>query len=395
MTDLLCPYCSEWFPRGAVMFRCINPDAFRCTPSEDTELARYRRQPEAPRLPPVFQAEPKAPKINGVPRSARCRCGYESSKIICPHCHNELPFEFGQLDGCTIAMIGAKSAGKTNYIGVLIHELETRICAAFGGSISACDDQTMDRYKADYYTPLFRNNRVINETVSARSRIEVRYPLVYRLNLAKRGWVGTTHKIVGLTFFDTAGEDLVKGETTATEAGYIANANGLIMLLDPLQLRAVRDQLAGSVALPPENEHQSEIINVVTRLLRKKAGDKIKTPLAIAFSKVDALRPLLNEPVLLRSGHHQGYVDLDDLDQVHHLLRAYVERWAGHNLVNLVSESFQHWRFFGLSALGAPPTGATLPYGISPFRVEDPVLWLLYMNGIVNGQRAKRSDRGG
>lgn len=391
MADLLCPYCYERFPRRGVMFRCINPDVTRCPPQEDPNITMYRRLSSPVRLARVFSAEGRVSAISGIPQAARCSCGFESTKMVCPHCHNELPFQFGQLDDCSIAMIGAKSAGKTNYIGVLIHELQQRVCAQFNGSISACDDQTTNRYHSDYWSPLFRHKTVIDETVSARSRIEVRYPLVYRLNIAKRVWGRTQRKIVGLTFFDTAGEDLDSTDTIATEARYIASARGVIMLLDPLQLRQVRDELAGTLPLPPENDQQGEIVRRATDLIRRtnnlRASDKIKMPIAIVFSKMDALRAILNEPILFRNSHHNGYLDLNEIDQTHYLLRAYIERWAGQNLIAQLNESYEHWRFFGLSALGNMPQGRILSQGIAPFRVEDPVLWLLHMNGIVNGQR--------
>ena len=393
MADLLCPYCYERFPRSGVLFRCINPDSARCPPEDDEHLMRYRRLSTPVRQPRVFAPRGRSNAVAGIPQTARCSCGYESSKMVCPHCHNELPFQFGQLNDCMVAMIGAKGAGKTNYIGALINELKSRVCGQFNGAITELDDQTGERYERDYWKPLFEMHVVIDQTPSARTNIQVRYPLVYRLNLAKQAFVRTQRKIVGLTLFDTAGEDLATTETTTTEARYIASANGVIMLLDPLQLRGVRSELNGTVPLPPENEHQGEIVRRAAELIRREnrlgPHSKIKTPIAVAFSKFDALRPILHEPVLLRSNAHDGYLDLNAVDQAHFLLRAYVEKWAGQNLIAQLDESFEHWRFFGVSALGSPPVGRTLPLGVAPFKVEDPLLWLLYKNGAINGQRPK------
>ena len=41
-----------------------------------------------------------------------------------------------------------------------------------------------------------------------------------------------------LSFFDTAGEDLITADSLARNARYLASADGIILLLDPLQMKA-------------------------------------------------------------------------------------------------------------------------------------------------------------
>ena len=43
MRSLICPYCFERYPARQVAFRCINPNATRCTPEEDRALGDYQR----------------------------------------------------------------------------------------------------------------------------------------------------------------------------------------------------------------------------------------------------------------------------------------------------------------------------------------------------------------
>ncbi|MDQ3917130.1 MAG: hypothetical protein M3348_01390, partial [Acidobacteriota bacterium] len=57
-------------------------------------------------------------------------------------------------------------------------------------------------------------------------------------------------------------------------------------------------------------------------------------------------------------------------------------------LDNFLQHNFHDYSFFGLSALGSQPDAqGRLSSGVAPFRVEDPLLWILYRLGIVPGQR--------
>jgi hypothetical protein len=51
--------------------------------------------------------------------------------------------------------------------------------------------------------------------------------------------------------------------------------------------------------------------------------------------------------------------------------------WVGERLDGLLKEEFAHYAFFGVSALGESPVNGQLRNGVSPHRVEDPVLWML------------------
>jgi hypothetical protein len=53
-----------------------------------------------------------------------------------------------------------------------------------------------------------------------------------------------------------------------------------------------------------------------------------------------------------------------------------------------LSQQYDDYALFGLSALGDVPEGdAVAPSGIRPYRVEDPLLWLLYRFKMLDGIR--------
>ena len=68
----------------------------------------------------------------------------------------------------------------------------------------------------------------------------MREPLVSRLHARAR------HALSNLVFFDAAGEDLERSTILEREARYITQSDGLVLLVDPLQIPAVRDDLEGS-----------------------------------------------------------------------------------------------------------------------------------------------------
>lgn len=390
MRSCLCPYCFESVNPTRVSFRCVNPDATRCPLELDNELAAYHRliTPQLERR--VFSANGTSP---GVPVS--CRCGTPNPQRVCPRCHNTLPNEFGALDSYTIALIGASEAGKSHYIAVLIHELTKRVGHRFNASLNALDDQTTRRYHEEFERHLYTRGEIIKRTLSARANIDVRSPLVYRFSLEQRKFLSTRLRVASITFFDTAGEDLKAIDIMSTETRYIANSNGIIFLLDPLQIPAVGQRLMGSVSLPAIHTEPNEIIGRVAQLIRQhrqlRATTKIDTPVALAFSKIDAVRRLMDPgSPINEASDHDGFFDLSDAERVNDSMRAYVAEWVGPDLDVFLRHNFRTFGYFGLSALGAAPDeGGQLRMGVAPFRVEDPFLWILYRMGIIAGKKRR------
>lgn len=383
MATVVCPYCFEPLGGAPLAFRCLDASS-RCRPEEDVALGKYQRTISPPMLPRVFRAASASEAI--------CACG-SRGKPVCPRCHNELPSEFADLPSRTLALVGAKGAGKSNYIAVLIHELTNRVGARFNASINALDEQTRRRYNAQFRSYVYDRSEVVPFTLSARADIEVRYPLIYRLSLERRRFLRRRLDVMSLVFFDTAGEDLTSIDLMSTETRYLANSHGIVFLLDPLQIPSVRDRLAGTIALPPASSDPLDILARVAQLVRDArrlpATARIETPVALAFSKIDAIRPLVDggSPVNVAS-EHDGFFDVGDAERMSDSMRAHVEEWVGGGLHTFVKHNFATFAYFGLSALGASPDArGHIARGVAPFRVEDPFLWVLHRHGIVPGKR--------
>jgi len=388
----ICPYCFEPFMLRDTPFRCSSLPA-ACSPEKDDVLARKWSES----LPVGRVIDPPRSLALGVARSARCaNCGGETQHRLCPSCHMTLPTTTGTLRNYIFAVIGAKEAGKSHFIAVLIDHWRRHLGPDLDILLSPLNDHTIDRYRNDFYDPIFKKKTVIVGTVSAQTNLSVRMPLVYTLTFSGRGLAGRSKikNAVTLVFFDTAGEDLNSNDVLSTLNKYIYRSDGIILLLDPLQISHVRDKLQESAALPQQNTETSDIITRTTELIRngRKISPKsrVPIPLAVAFSKFDAVQPLVDAQYQINaSADHSGGFDVDDFEAVHTEMEALIAEWQGEDVLQQVRTQYETYAFFGLSALGCNPHGDQHVPRVVPQRVEDPFLWLLHTHGLVKG--VKRS----
>jgi len=65
------------------------------------------------------------------------------------------------------------------------------------------------------------------------------------------------------------------------------------------------------------------------------------------------------------------------------MMGEYVQRWS-EPAYRIIRQKFSRFAFFGVSATGCASDGDTGRYRfVAPWRVEDPVLWLLAELGVI------------
>jgi hypothetical protein len=389
---ITCPFCFESFEAQKVKYRCVNP---RCSKQEEDPIyARAHNQLTPPKMGHVFEKNETSWKSKFVELdlSARCDvCSKESSKRICPNCHFELSHDAGLIDDYIIAIIGGPNTGKGHYIATLIHRLEHEVGAEFNFSLRMLGDETRERFETDYYTPLFRRKIVIDPTRSALVETRVKQPMIFRLTIQD----GHKRRAVNLSFFDSAGEDMKSLDIISTEARYICFASGIIFLLDPLQIEAVRQQVSQQVL--PKLETAAEPTYIVERLrelferqFRLSPTTRVKTPVAFVLSKMDTLLPIIDPSSAMRlTGEHFGYFNLGDAQSIHTEIENYLQYWMGSGFCNRVQSNFTKYHYFGVSSLGRAPDISGNLETISPIRIEDPFLWIMYQLGLIKGRKGK------
>ncbi len=387
----VCPYCFEDFLLSDTPYRCANPDVRRCPPEVDA--LREAVWEDDTRRPRVVR-----PPVRLFAEAARCEtCSTVSRQRLCPHCHMELPLGLGRRRSLVFAVIGAKESGKSHYLAVLITELRKRLCADLDLGLDAVNDETRERFRNEFYRPVYEEGRTIVATQTGRRlQNSVRQPLIYDLNLFGSGRHRRIRRSATLVFFDTAGEDLDREESIRIANRYVCRADGIIVLLDPLQLPYVRRRFRDPRLLPSETGETSEILSRIVRLIRKgrrRQTGRVPIPLAVAFSKFDAVGSVdgLVGPQLQLHSHpsHDGGFNVADYEAVNDEMQSLIASWGSADLIQQIKGSFTTFGFFGLSALGCNPhRNKRIPHVI-PKRVEDPFLWLLYRHGFLKKSKTR------
>lgn len=383
MSNIVCPYCFEEFKRSDVMFRCGNEE---CPKVNDPQMSKFWGVTMT--LTPAIENNlgTFARLRNKMPDSAVCpECGHTAYETICPHCHNKIPKEMVEKKGYIISIIGARSSGKTNYITVLIDQLRRNGNKLGNLGILASsvaenrNDCTQVRYQRDFYDVLFKKN-----TCPAQTQIDDRrskIPLIYTIN--QKG-VPPTY----LVFYDTAGENFNDPKNINKHVKFLDESDAVIFLLDTFAIPYVHDKLG--IKEDIELSFDCIISNIVGHF---KEGDKKKRdahfskPMAFALSKIDAILLAAdkfgdtaipgmsldqNSPYL--SG---GGINMKDIDSVSDGLESALKMWGESNFINNVKPNYKNYKLFGISALGKSPDQNNQITDIRPYRVLDPLVWIL------------------
>jgi hypothetical protein len=383
-THLTCPYCYSDFSEWQIEFRCTGLPGLggrSCEPEPDPVLER------------VFGTTGDRPHtFSNRWRRYKAVCpasGAEAYDQVCPRCHHTLPVHFGRIRSQLVALVGARDTGKTVFMTVFMHEFRHRLGERLGVSTPGADDETRNSFRRDYEERLYTGRSLPDPTFTvAAERQGYRPPLVFRLK--RKGWSlipGWTRQTL-LSFFDTAGEDLTTEASVSRNGRYLRAADAIILILDPLQTKGGR-RVAASEALPPEPRLEDDPYNVllrITEMLQKGHRDrKIGKPLAVVFTKLDALRQAIPEGSALKRSEPggAGWDEVDSRD-VHRDIQSLLLDWDGHEIDQYLQLNYQHFRYFGVSALGANPTpDKRLSSVPQPYRVTDPILWLLSRTRLV------------
>jgi hypothetical protein len=414
MATVACPYCYHPINQGKLAYQCLGrgvPGGPRCAKRED-ELRQQLTNVRTAAYPTFVPAPRRllgSIGKGGAGKSMCPHCGGRTGLRACPACHTPLSSIFAESRSPLVGMVGGKGAGKTVYLSVLYHELCTTVRRRFLADIRLTGDQqggagSPRQWLENYVEQLFTHRKLFEQT--AESPGGLRAPVVIEWRQPHR-WLGLPRLgprrfgTTVLSFYDAAGEDLTSQDRVHTQA-YLGVADGLILLLDPWQLPGAMDRIDVPAAAVREAEPPLEVLNRITELLRVthgvKASRRVKVPLAVVFAKMDAFFPVLggNHPLLVKPAallrHDQvaGYDETAGQD-THEHVRSMLHEYGADDIDAHLMHNYAIFRYFAVSALGATPdytAKAVDPGGVQPFRVEEPLLWLLKGFGVIDRSRA-------
>ena len=392
MSRLACPYCYNRIDGNRLWYQCTgrgSPGRPGCTKTRDEARAALTGFGESVR--PSF---PPTAKLSFGPAKANCpKCGSESGIRTCPSCHTPLSSNFGAAESPLIAMVGAKGTGKTVFLTVLAHELVNGLRRRFDADVRMTG---LDRTVTGFVGDVFAGRTLMPQTAQAPAGRQAPSVFEWRRRQSGVGNLLTRFRTTFLSFYDTAGEDLNSNDSTH-DLTYLGAADALILLLDPFMIPQARNRIQLPAAAQVSDQPAISVLNRVTEKLRVshdvKSSRTIKIPVAVAFAKIDAFFDVLgpNHP-LLREPAADGPYDETAGEATHEQVTALLHEWGADDIDAHLRHNYANFRYFAVSALGAPPdyTSSTIDArGVRPFRVTEPLLWLLSRFNVVPRQRSK------
>jgi hypothetical protein len=291
------------------------------------------------------------------------------------------------VDCKVISVIGGRYVGKSTYLASLLHELEARAYDQLGIRVRREDEHTRGFFTHNYERPLFSERRTLTFTAHAARNPEPRLPFTFTLELPHRNPSGAPKiRSVLLIFYDSPGEQLGDVEQMRNFTRSVAHADGLLYLVDPLQLRHVQaDRLARGLTVPKDNDGDHVLSRAVT-VIRERLGvasTALPVHVALALTKQDTIRDLLHDQSpLRRPADYRGGFDIAEARHVSEDMESWLRK-VQPTLVGQV-EGFARRGFFAVSALGCQPGPKGELAFVEPFRVLDPLLWLLHTLGYLS-----------
>ena len=392
MAITVCPFCFRKIDSSHLAYQCAGRGNVECKKEEDEIRVRLTGS--------HLETFPTFLPPRGRNASTDCpTCGGPAKRRACPQCHTALPIDFVDSKSPMIGLVGAKGSGKTVLMTVLVKQLREVVGLRFGADIRIATDnpdghQGLSDYQASREVPLYSQGTLpvgtAQQGTAARQRTT---PVVLRWRQeAARMMRGQLLRSTVLSFVDTAGEDL-NDLGTAFTLEYLSVADALMITLDPFALPGARARLnLPEQAIQVGDDVPLDVVSRITELLRTehklKAKKRIKLPVAIVFTKVDAFYPSLdrNNPIMAKPPAMPAYQDADG-QAVHEHMLTLMHEWNAADIDTHMRLNYSDYRYFGVSALGAEPDyqgGVVAPGGVQPHRVEDPVLWLLSKTGTVS-----------
>ncbi|WP_159886969.1 TRAFAC clade GTPase domain-containing protein [Paenibacillus puerhi] len=387
--SIVCPYCFTKCEPGDVVFRAAhvkeNDDEFAL--QEDERLNEWRRKFRLalPDMEAVIDPEliPEDSRVYSgqVLVAVTDRYGVTTRRRLCPNCHNELPITAGQVPSNIISIVGASQVGKSVYMTSLIHTLQTETAAHFQAACMPLSADISRKFRHYYHEPIFERGSMLQST----NPNEQQEPFIFQFVFKDE-----TKPPLLLVFFDVAGEGMVERDYLDIYASHIKNSSGILFLVDPLQVRTIRDKMRLNLG-EEEGEFASRydeprevVISLYENFISHQQSGKTDIPTAIVLTKSDMLQHLQEEDSdyiqpnsnVFRDVRHRGYLDRTEFENIDGEIRRFIEK-VDRPFKDAVDVYFRNTAYFAVSALGTNPVNRQVTGVISPVRVDEPFIWLL------------------
>lgn len=322
----------------------------------------------------------------------------DHSEPLVPHCHSgkcgrAFPQGWSGVTTTCLVMAGTRSSGKTVYIGAAANQL-ARWGLQSGLTVTHYSPEHQRNF-VDRFGRLDANASLYGSTEpempGSRGAIQ-QEPVILRLQRPGQ----RDHALV---LRDVAGENLQDATLDREHFGFLARADGVILMVDASESLPVRSAL--HIEQPAHGFQPGAVWGNLEQLGREVLGEDARlAPVAVTLSKFDLVlsaadpelplgRVALSsrgsrirmDPSLISKGFDQA-----DADLLHQELKSL---WAHLQLADLVTRADVYAkrapvRMFAVSSLGhAPALNRVAVQGAVPFRCLDPLKWFLAEAGVL------------
>lgn len=304
---------------------------------------------------------------------------------VCPYCNNPLPQGYGKSETIFIPVIGITGAGKTVYMAALLKYINRYMASVGYNSAEPCGG-----YDAFTSTnPLKRGKSLPRPTASDVAQ----QPLFFTMRKLVKG---SRNKLKEYTvvLYDLAGEyfnsadfddsadpnNRVNTKDIENETKHrrplLANADGIILVVDPAQLTGRNNNPAVTA------------LNKIYKILLEssKTGDRAAAPIAVCVSKADGKDfkdyfGLEIQRIALTSANYNKKLPAEDFNNLTDKIFNVLDTDPNCYIVD-GANNFEKSKFFAFSAINEDLIeNNVLLADPTPYRIEDSLAWLLAMNG--------------
>jgi len=398
--DIVCPYCFSKFHHEKVVFRAAHhredDETFHL--QEDDKLNQYRAkfglapidELEAWIDPSTIADENKLYSDN-VLVGISDRYSVMTRNRLCPECHNDLPVTAGKYPSNIISIVGATSVGKSVYITSLIRTLQRVTAGNFEAACLPLNNSISRRFRDEYEIPLFESGNLFEATATTKRQEPFIFQFVFK---------NDDRAPLTLVFFDVAGEGMTQKDYLQLHASHIKNSAGILFLVDPIQIRAIREKMIYQMGENPgkivglADEPREVVISLFEDFISQQENSKTNIPTAVVLTKSDLLHALSSDEGeyiqsnsnVFRNVIHRGFLNINEFENINGEIKRFLSK-VDIPFVDAVDVYFKDTAYFAVSALGSNPVNQQVNGIISPIRVDEPFIWLMYKLGYIEGRQ--------
>ncbi|MDO3412742.1 hypothetical protein QWJ34_23445 [Saccharibacillus sp. CPCC 101409] len=397
--DIVCPYCFSKFSPEEVVFRASHhrEDDEDFALREDEPLNRYRERfglDSVYDMEAILRPQDILPEhrtyTDHVLTALTDRYGETTRRRLCPHCHNELPITAGKVPSNIISIVGASQVGKSVYMTSLIHTLQQTTADRFDAACMPLNAEISRKFRMNYEDPLFERGDLLASTQKER----MQEPFIFQFVFKDESKAPLT-----LVFFDVAGEGMVDQEYLNLHGRHIKNSAGILFMVDPLQIRSIRERIRILLGDKPGelanryDEPRDVVLTMFSDFIAHQEKGKTGIPTAVVLTKSDMLKAIADEDGdyirpnsnVFNNMEHHDYFDLNEFGNIDGEVRRFIEK-VDRPFKGTMDVYFNETGYFAVSALGSNPVDQKIQGVVSPIRVDEPFVWLLYKLKYIEGR---------